>query len=88
MSEISWAADQQFGKLSCQNYCILCTCIFFLFQQGQRGRKGAEALEGTGATLPVGEYDDHKRLQLQEERHREYVEQQNQVWKIYERIKL
>jgi len=52
----------------------------FVFQQGGKGRtRGAEAFEGTGATLPVGEYDEGKKRQLQEERHQEYVDQQEQV---------
>ena len=37
-------------------------------------RKGV--LEGTGATLNVGEHSDERKRQLQDERHREYVEQQ------------
>ncbi|KAL4236535.1 positive regulation of cytokinesis [Mactra antiquata] len=51
----------------------------YLAQKGsQGGKRQVEVLQGSGATLPVGEYDDHRRQQLIEERHREYNEQQQQ----------
>ncbi|XP_052256137.1 centrosome and spindle pole associated protein 1-like isoform X4 [Dreissena polymorpha] len=51
----------------------------YLAKKGLTDRsRQAEILEGTGATLNVGEYDENRRRQLQEERNREYVEQQQQ----------
>ncbi|WAR23777.1 CSPP1-like protein [Mya arenaria] len=40
--------------------------------------RASEVLEGKGATLNVGEYDDNRRRHLEEERHQEYVQQQQQ----------
>lgn len=61
-------------------------CLRF-FQQGGKGRsRGVEALEGAGATLPVGEYDEGKRRQLQEQRHQEYVDLQEQVTMANKRL--
>ena len=56
-------------------WCKILNC--FIFQQQGKERRGP--VEGSGATLPVGEYDESKRQKLYDERHNEYLQLQQQV---------